>query len=445
MNRFFKGHSVVYCLCGLFFTFLLILPFSHADVLRVPADYSTIQAAIDAATHGDTIQIAPGYYNEVLSVTQSLILEGSGMEETIIDGEDADCCIRGSSASLRIQNLKVQNALTGIWLSNSPDSKILNCWIGPLLARSPDYPDQNGLPVVGIRLSDCLNYEIRECTLKTLAGGQGVQSFIGEGGDGGSAIGILLESVIDGKMIQNTLQKIQGGLGSDSSDSSYYSGWSGGIGGNAYGIYSISNIINSEFLFNVIEGVRGGLGGDGGSGFMVGASGASGGSAYGIFCEKGLMNSNFVENKIFNIQGSDGGFGEGGGRHGGSGGAGGNGNAIIAEENLSECFIFNNLIHDVYGGRGGSGASGVAGTSPSGSGGDVFGIKANGMNVSLVANNTLGYFYGGERGSWPESPAGSNGSAYCFFANSLNSVQLVNNIFLQPEKERLLLAQEYML
>jgi hypothetical protein len=37
---------------------------SHAATLQVPADYPTIQAAVDAAVDGDTVQIAPGVYKE---------------------------------------------------------------------------------------------------------------------------------------------------------------------------------------------------------------------------------------------------------------------------------------------------------------------------------------------------------------------------------------------
>ena len=45
--------------------------------LRVPADYPTIQAAVDAAASGDTIRIAPGVYVEQTRVTnKSLTLVG---------------------------------------------------------------------------------------------------------------------------------------------------------------------------------------------------------------------------------------------------------------------------------------------------------------------------------------------------------------------------------
>lgn len=42
---------------------LLVLP-GHASTLRVPTDYPTIQAAIDAAAHGDTVEVECGTYYE---------------------------------------------------------------------------------------------------------------------------------------------------------------------------------------------------------------------------------------------------------------------------------------------------------------------------------------------------------------------------------------------
>jgi len=41
----------------------------RADDLHVPADYATIQAAVDAASSGDTIHIAPGVYTEQTTIT----------------------------------------------------------------------------------------------------------------------------------------------------------------------------------------------------------------------------------------------------------------------------------------------------------------------------------------------------------------------------------------
>ena len=63
------------------------------------ADYSTIQAAVDNATKGDTIRVYAGTFVENVLVNKSLDIEGNGSKETIIDGHnysalriDADWC-----------------------------------------------------------------------------------------------------------------------------------------------------------------------------------------------------------------------------------------------------------------------------------------------------------------------------------------------------------------
>ena len=55
---------------------------------HVPADYPTIQAAVDAADPGDLVLIDRGVYKESVSVgTPGLTLRGVDRNEVIIDGE----------------------------------------------------------------------------------------------------------------------------------------------------------------------------------------------------------------------------------------------------------------------------------------------------------------------------------------------------------------------
>lgn len=63
-------------------------PVSAANVLDVPGSYATIQAAIDAATNGDTVLVEPGTYFENISFKGKLITVESaqGPGVTIIDG-----------------------------------------------------------------------------------------------------------------------------------------------------------------------------------------------------------------------------------------------------------------------------------------------------------------------------------------------------------------------
>jgi len=59
------------------FIFASTIP-GAATLIQVPADYSTIQAAVDAANTGDTIQIAAGIYtNQVVIAYKNLTLSGS--------------------------------------------------------------------------------------------------------------------------------------------------------------------------------------------------------------------------------------------------------------------------------------------------------------------------------------------------------------------------------
>ena len=73
------------------------------DTLRVPAEYATIQAAIDSAGSGDVIVVEPGVYQENLVIdskdiflTSRYQMDGDStcIETTVIDGGGCDAVIR---------------------------------------------------------------------------------------------------------------------------------------------------------------------------------------------------------------------------------------------------------------------------------------------------------------------------------------------------------------
>jgi hypothetical protein len=55
-------------------------------ILHVPQDYPTLQAAVDAATAGDTVRVKPGTYFETVRLKSGIRLLGTGAAVTVLDG-----------------------------------------------------------------------------------------------------------------------------------------------------------------------------------------------------------------------------------------------------------------------------------------------------------------------------------------------------------------------
>lgn len=81
------------------------------DVCANGCEFSTVQAAIDAASDGATVVICPGIYSQDLSITKSVRLSGAGngpdSNATILRGTGATSVVKLRPANVVLQNLRI--------------------------------------------------------------------------------------------------------------------------------------------------------------------------------------------------------------------------------------------------------------------------------------------------------------------------------------------------
>lgn len=94
--------------------FLFCMAQAAGMTIRVPDDHATIQAAIDAAAHGDTVLVAPGTYGENIDFKGKSITVTSekGPGGTVIDGLQIGCVVTfqsGEDADALLNGFTVTN------------------------------------------------------------------------------------------------------------------------------------------------------------------------------------------------------------------------------------------------------------------------------------------------------------------------------------------------
>jgi len=88
-----------------------------------PADYSTIQAAIDNATAGDTVQVAAGTYYENVVVDKQVSISGAGAGSTVVDGGDVGLTINVTANQVEISGMSIANG-------SGPTISDIDCGLG---------------------------------------------------------------------------------------------------------------------------------------------------------------------------------------------------------------------------------------------------------------------------------------------------------------------------
>jgi parallel beta-helix repeat protein len=80
----------------------------------VPDDYPTIQAAINAATEGDTVFVRNGTYLERVVVNKTLSLVGEHCETTVIDGNAQGTVVNITADNVNLRGFTVQNCYVSL-------------------------------------------------------------------------------------------------------------------------------------------------------------------------------------------------------------------------------------------------------------------------------------------------------------------------------------------
>jgi len=98
-----------------FLSIHIIATSTEVDVMHVPAEYATIQAAIDAANNGDQIEVAPGIYFEAINFNGKAVrlYSSSGPQLTTINGAGhyhVVQCINGEGLETVLEGFTITGA-----------------------------------------------------------------------------------------------------------------------------------------------------------------------------------------------------------------------------------------------------------------------------------------------------------------------------------------------
>lgn len=108
---------IPFCLLSL--SLILLTPktpvYSVSKTIYVPADYATIQEAINHASLGDTIFVHNGTYHEHVTIDRSLSLVGQDTITTIIDGDNTGTAVTINQSNVNLTGFTLQNSGSTYW------------------------------------------------------------------------------------------------------------------------------------------------------------------------------------------------------------------------------------------------------------------------------------------------------------------------------------------
>ena len=124
------------------------------NILMVPLEYATITLAEAAAVAGDTIDIAPGTYNEAVTVDVNNIVICGNAVSTIINGGTTGTALNITASGIQVRNLRAQTTAAG---GNAYDAVAISGNNITLDSVSVNASDRYGYNITGdnVRLFGC--------------------------------------------------------------------------------------------------------------------------------------------------------------------------------------------------------------------------------------------------------------------------------------------------
>lgn len=130
---------------------------AESQIIRVPQDYATIQAAVDAASPGDTIHVSLGTYYENVCINKSLCLVGESRSTTVVNGSNGGQGVPTiwiKTGAVSILNLTMTtNSWNGYGLRLGPTYAVPYAW----LQNVTDCMIANNTIESGMRMYYCHN------------------------------------------------------------------------------------------------------------------------------------------------------------------------------------------------------------------------------------------------------------------------------------------------
>ena len=198
----------------------VVAGFTQAATWNVPGDSATIQGGIDLAAYGDTVHVATGTYNELITLENGVALIGASAATTTIDGNTLSGSVvssTGCDPNTALEGFTITNGLAefgGGMYNNNSSPTVTNCIFSDNIAG------YNG----GGMYNNYSSLAIINCTFS------GNEAY-GDGGGGMFNVGS--SSTVTG--------------------CTFTGNWGGAWGGGIFGYYSNLTMTNCTFTGNTAD------------------------------------------------------------------------------------------------------------------------------------------------------------------------------------------------